>query len=987
LRIGIAYRPDPALVVSRENRWHQAVIQPMFLPMTIRIPILVLGLAAHASGEIEFNRDIRPILTAQCTGCHGGVKEAGGISFVFRDKALAIGESGNPTIVPGNPDASELMRRVTSSEPDLVMPHPDHGPPLPPEEIAKLRQWIAEGAEWSEHWAFVPPAEHPVPIVKDTAWAKSTVDHFILARLEAVGISPTPEAEPALLLRRVSLDLIGLPPTLAELDAFEAAFKEKPDAAYAAEVERLLASPHFGERWATTWLDLARFADTEGLGLDRPRTAWPFRDWVVRAFNEDMPFDQFTIKQLAGDLLPDATVDDLIATNFHRQTQANAEGGTDDEEFRVTAVMDRVATTWEAWQGVTMGCVQCHSHPYDPIQHEEYYTSLAFFNNTRDSDLDGHFPVIPVPKDPAQAADFSRLLRERAELRLESHQAYEALRTKTTWLPVESLAATSKQVKLETSPELAELRTVGTVPGNSVFEISFKPAPEQSSLSAFRIELLPQNETEAIHTPEWGSVLSQIHLLGPDGQAIELAAVIPDEPEPFLNPNDSLRDNSSGWGPYTKIDRPRSCVVILREPLEVTADTMLGLRLHHNQIGGGSFPLVTKRARIALSADDHWTELLTDEANHARNARIADINGALAKGSAANLPVLQEQPEGHRRPTHLFIRGNWLEKDAATRSPDIPRLFGTLPADAPKDRLALAKWLVSAENPLTARVAVNRFWEQLFGTGLVETLEDFGSSGTKPSHPELLDWLALRFRGELAWSTKAMLRELVLSATYRQSSAAPARNREVDPTNRLISRGPRNRLSAEAVRDHGLVASGMFVPKLGGPPVFPPMPPGGWTPFKSGEKWATPEPGQPDRYRRAIYTYTKRSNPYPGFATFDAPPRDLCTKRRVLSNTPLQSLETLNGPAFAEFAQGLARRMKNEFPGDLAAKIAAGHRATTSRNPDSERLAKLVELFQELEAQYIAEPDLKTGMAGTPDGAAFTVVASVLLNLDDALTK
>jgi len=959
----------------------------MFPLMTIRIPILLAALASCASAQLEFNRDIRPILTVHCTGCHGGVKEAGGISFVFREKALSIGDTGNRTIVPGKPEVSELIKRITSKDPDLVMPHPDHGPPLPEEDIAKLRQWIAEGAEWSEHWAFVPPAEHPVPAVKLASWPKNDIDRFILADLEAAGLAPTAEAGPALLLRRVSLDLIGLPPTLEELDAFEAAHKQDPDDAYAAAVDRLLASPHFGERWAATWLDLARFADTEGLGLDRPRTAWPFRDWVIRAFNEDMPFDQFTIKQLAGDLLPDASVDDLIATNFHRQTQANAEGGTDDEEFRVTAVMDRVATTWETWQGLTMGCVQCHSHPYDPIQHEEYYTSLAFFNNARDWDLDQHFPVIPVPKDPAQTADFTRWLHERKSLLEASHQAHESLRAKSNWLPAAALSATSRQVKLETQPELAELRTVGTVPANSVFDISFKAAPGLDQLTAFRIELLPQNEAEAIHTPEWGSVLSQIHLSDADGQPIELAAVITDEPEPFFNPGDSLRDNGSGWGPYTKIDRPRSCVVILREPLAVNPETVMNLRLHHNQIGGGSFPLVTKRARLALAGDSHWTELPNDEAGLARSARVAEINGALAKGSAANLPVIQEQPEAHRRPTHLFIRGNWLEKDEALQQPEIPSLFGKLPEEATKDRLALARWLVSPENALSARVAVNRFWEQLFGTGLVETLEDFGSSGTEPSHPELLDWLAIRFRGELAWSNKAMLREIVSSSAYRQSSAAAPETREADPQNRLVSRGPRNRLSAEAIRDHGLVVSGLFAPDLSGPPVFPPMPPGGWTPFKSGEKWATPEVGGADRYRRSIYTYTKRSNPYPSFATFDAPPRDLCTKRRVLSNTPLQSLETLNGPAFAEFSQALARRMKNEFPGELADKIASGHRVATSRTPDPERLARLVELFQQLEEQYTAEPDLKQGMAGSPDGAAFTILASVLLNLDEALTK
>lgn len=955
--------------------------------MMLRAFIPLIASAASAAAGIDFNRDIRPIFTTQCAGCHGGVKEAGGISFVFREKALAIGDSGNPTIVPGNPDASELIARITASDPDDVMPPPDHGRPLPAEDIEKLRQWIAEGAEWSEHWAFVKPAAHPVPTVKRTDWPKNDIDRFILAGLEAAHLEPAAEAEPALLLRRLSLDLVGLPPTLEELDAFEAAHRDDPDAAYATAVDQLLASPHFGERWATTWLDLARYADTEGLGLDRPRTAWPFRDWVIRAYNDDLPFDEFTLRQLAGDLLPEPTVDDLIATNFHRQSQSNAEGGTDDEEFRVAAVMDRVATTWEAWQGVTMGCVQCHSHPYDPIQHEEYYTSTAFFNTTRDADLNGHFPLIPVPNDPAKTADFSRWIRERAGLLEAIHGSNEALREQSDWHPAVALAATSRQVKLEVDPEAAELKTVGTVPSNAEFEITLQPPPGLASLSALRLDVMPQDPATAIHTPEWGAVLSQIELTIGD-ETVELAAIIPDEPEPFLDPANSLRDNSQGWGIYSKIDRPRVCIVVLREPLTLTPDTRLTLRIRHRHTAGGTFPLVTKRARISLAGEPHWTALPHDAPRAAQTARVAEIDKALAQFSSVRIPVMQEQPPHLRRPTHLFIRGNWLEKDDALHEPGIPGLFGALPEGTGSDRLAFARWLVSADNPLTARVVVNRFWEQLFGIGLVETLEDFGSSGTKPSHPELLDWLALRFRDHHQWSNKAILRDLVTSAAYRQSAAtAVPGNRQADPQNQLVARGPRNRLSAEAIRDSGLVTSGLFAPTVGGPPAFPPMPPGGWTPFKSGERWATPDPGQAGRYRRAIYTYTKRSNPYPGFATFDAPARDLCAKRRILSNTPLQALDTLNSPAFAEFAQGLARRMKNDLPGDLAAKIAGGHRIATSRLPSAERLASLTELFKELEELYTADPDLKEGMAGTADGAAFTVLASVLLNLDEALVK
>jgi hypothetical protein len=928
-----------------------------------------------AADEIDFNRDIRPILTSHCTACHGGVKEAGGISFVFREKALAAGESGMRTIIPGNPDASELIKRITSTDPDVVMPQPEHGPPLPASEIAKLHLWIKQGAKWQEHWAFGKPVAVSPPAVKLSNWPKNPIDHFVLARLEAENLRPNPEAEPALLLRRLSIDLIGLPPTLAELDAFEAAWKTDPEAAWQREIDRLLASPHYGERWASNWLDLARYADTEGLGHDQPRTAWPFRDWVVRAYDADMPFDQFTIKQLAGDLLPAPTLDDLIATNFHRQSQNNGEGGADDEEFRVAAVMDRVATTWEAWQGVTMGCVQCHSHPYEPILHNEYYSSYALFNNARDYDLSQHFPLLPVPGDPALTNDFTVWWNERKELLEKALDRQLALRAATSWQPAAVMQAESKQVTLEVSPGEGnpEFRTTGTASTGSVFDLRITPPAQLTGIAALRVEIMPENPASAIHTPEWGAVLSSIQLHatpaeGPEAP-VAIARVLADEPDPFYNPQLSLDPKSpTGWGPFPKIDRPRSCVLVFTQP--IPAGSALRLTLAHRFNAALSIPMVSKRGRVFLTDDARWTALANDPASAASLARIAEIDAAFAKHRSAQLPIIDSQAPHLQRPTHLFVRGNWLEKDSAVQLPGIPALFGKLPADAPADRLTFANWLVSADNPLTARVAVNRLWEQLFGRGLVETLEDFGPSGAEPSHPELLDHLALRYRDGHRWSQKAMLREIVSSATYRQSAATQS-GHAADPHNRLLARGPRVRLSAEAVRDHGLVASGLLAPARHGPPVFPPMPPGGWTPFESAERWDTPAPGQPDRYRRSLYTYIKHTNPYPAFATFDAPTRELCTTRRILSNTPLQALDTLNSPAHIEFAEALGRRMAAEIPGDLATRIATGHRITTSRLPGEKRLAELIALYQKI---------------GSPE-TAYTVLASVLLNLDEALVK
>ncbi|MFM7183085.1 MAG: PSD1 and planctomycete cytochrome C domain-containing protein [Verrucomicrobiales bacterium] len=930
------------------------------------------ALPAMADG-IDFNRDIRPILTSHCTACHGGVKEAGGISFVFQEKALATGDSGKRTIVAGDPDASELMRRVTSRDPELVMPQPEHGPPLPEEEVRKLRQWIQEGAKWNEHWAFVKPVLVPPPGVRQGDWPKNTIDHFVLARLEAEKLPPNPEAEPALLLRRLSIDLTGLPPTLGEVDAFESAWKSDPEAAWQREIDRLLAPPHYGERWASNWLDLARYADTEGLGHDLPRPAWPFRDWVVRAYNGDMPFDEFTIKQIAGDLLPSPTIDDLLATNFHRQSQNNGEGGADDEEFRVAAVMDRVATTWEAWQGVTMACVQCHSHPYDPILHHEYYNSFAFFNNTRDYDLSQHYPLLPAPKEQAMAENFTAWWKERGSLLETNHANQQALREATAWQPAGAMRAESKQVTLEVKAGEGnpEFLVKGTAATGSVFDLRITPPASVTNITALRVEVLPVDPATAIHTPEWGAILSkiQLHVVGADGteNPIAITRVIGDEPDPFFDPQQSLADSATGWGAFPKIDRPRSCILIFTQPVQATN---LRLTLSQKQNAALSIPMVAKRGRVYLTDDPRWTTLANDPGEAASLARISEIDGALAKNKAADVPIMDAVAENLQRPTHLFRRGNWLDKDQALQSPGIPSLFGALPTHAPADRLAFARWLVSTENPMTARVAVNRMWEQLFGRGLVETLEDFGSSGDDPSHPELLDYLALRFRDHYDWSQKAMLREIVSSATYRQS-AAMRPDHDVDPHNRLLARGPRVRLSAEAVRDHGLVASGLLAPKLYGPPVFPPMPEGGWTPFESQEKWETPPPGHADRYRRSLYTYIKHTNPYPAFATFDAPTRELCTARRILSNTPLQALDTLNSPAHAEFARALARRMAEEIPGEPAAKIAAGHRMTTSRPPSEARLKELLGLYEKLGSQP----------------SAYTTIAKVLLNLDDALVK
>jgi hypothetical protein len=949
----------------------------------------LIALAAPALAEIDFARDVRPILNANCTACHGGVKEAGGVSFIYREQALGKGESGRPIIVPGDPDASELMVRILSDDPDELMPQPDHGPRLSDAEVEVFRQWIKEGAEWGEHWAFVAPKASAAPAVKDSAWPRNDIDRFLLARMESEGLKPAKEADKAALLRRASLDLTGLPPSVAELDAFLA--DTAPDA-YDKQVSRLLDSPRFGERWASVWMDLARYADSEGLGIDKRRDVWKYRDWLVSSFNRDLPYDRFTVEQLAGDLMPEATLEQRVATTFHRLTQANNEGGTDDEEFRVTAVMDRVATTWEVWQGVTMSCVQCHSHPYDPIRHEEYFSFMAYFNQAVDNDVPENHPVLRVPMDPAKYAEAGNLQSRIDGLQEQIHQKRSSLAARTKWLPTSGMRGSATKAKLEVVKHegVEEFRTIGNVAAGAVHTLDIPKPAGLTALTAFRVEVRPVDEKTAAHTPEWGAMLNKIRLqrVAADGKAEEvaLAEVVADEAHPIFDPNLSLKGSNRGWGQYTKIFKPRHAVVTLKEPLLLPEGTSLRVILAHaTDSAGGAYPLIAKRGRIALAGESEWCT--PDPEIDALKMELSAARKALAAIPSTTTPVIRDLPPEHARETRVFVRGNWIDKGELIEKPGTPSVFPSLEEAGKPPRLAMAEWIASPRNPLTARVAVNRFWLELFGVGIVPTPEDFGSAGEKPTHPELLDTLAVRFQGDLKWSVKALLRELVTSAAYRQDGAISPELAARDADNRLLARGPRQRLTAEMTRDHALTASGLIAHRDGGAPVHPPLPPGVWRPFDAGDRWNTPEPGQPDRYRRSVYVYWKRSIPFPTLSTFDAPSRELCSKRRILSNTPLQALAVLNDPAFHECAQGLARRMKYDAAGDLDARLAFGYRLATSRAITADRLAELRGLFQKLEKDYAADPALMKGMAGTPDGAAYTVIGSVLLNLDEALIR
>jgi hypothetical protein len=997
-------------------------------------------------GEVRFSRDIRPILNQNCVACHGGVRQKNGVSFIFREEALGVGKSGRPTIVPGKPDSSELIARVTSTDPEARMPY--HAPPLAPQQIALLRRWIKEGAKWEDHWAFVAPKPQSLPAVKRSEWARQPLDRFILARLEKEGLAPSPEADKASLLRRVSLNLTGLPPTPEEQAVYLA---DSSPNAYEKQVDRLLASPRYGERWAALWLDLARYADSKGYEADRGRPGvWPYRDWVIDAFNRNLPYDQFVIKQLAGDLLPNATFDDHIATSFHRQTPNNDEGGTDDEEFRLVAAMDRSATTWSVLNGVTMNCVQCHSHPYDPIRHAEYYKSLAFFNTSRDADLPEDTPVLYVPKDKTDYPEAAKLQQEIAALTHSVVDSGRKLEQQTSWaalpitaasaseapalrweadqlqrelarLPDEKLSARKKQDKrkylvkaIAETRKLAvsrarekpvvfqvhdgEMRAAANTPGKSVYELTATvDAPE---ITALCIQVPTANPEAARHTPEDGFVVDQIDawVVQPNGHhdKIVFRYFISDSEENLeaavgraakSGLNSTADPETGGFAANPNLFHARWTIGVPAAPLKFSPGSRLKVHLTQTE-NVTDKPALVKRARLTASVDSHWSALTQDSNFGVNLAQLTDLTRRLRKIRSVETPVMVEQAVYEKRDTLEFERGNFLTKTGPALTPDVPGLFPKLPAGEPRNRLTLAKWFFVPEQPLTARTAVNRYWEQLFGTGIVETLENFGSVGEEPSHPELLDWLALHFQNDLHWDMKALLRELVTSTAYRQSAKATPAVIERDPRNRLLARGPQQRLTAEMVRDQALLASGLLTDTMGGPPVMPPQPEGVWNSVYNDSKWV--DATGRNRYRRAIYTYIKRTSGYPSFLTFDASDHDVSLARRIPTNTPLQALVTLNDPVYQEASEALAKRMMKERDA-LDGRLEYGARLVLSRSLTDGERATLRRLYEEALAAPGAPRLVKVATSGNgrsgKELVALTAVASVLFNLDAALTR
>lgn len=934
-------------------------------------------------GRIDFNKQIRPILTQFCSSCHGGVKQAGELSFVYADQVLP---PDGWVIEPGDPAASILIDRVKSDDPDERMPPPDEHPdPLPADKIALLERWIAEGAKWGRLWSMEPLAKsHTTTSQPASDWVRQPLDEPVLRRLTEQGMVPSQDAAPEEWLRRVSFDLIGLPPTVDQLRAFSSKLELAVDRAdrndiYLREVDRLLGSDRFGERWASVWMDLARYADSKGFEKDPHRDMWPYRDWLIRAFNDDLPYDEFTIRQLAGDLLENPTPDDLIATAFHRNTQTNTEGGTDDEEFRIAALIDRINTTWTVWQATTFGCVQCHSHPYDAFKNEEYYASMAIMNDTLDADLPSDYPTLKIPDDPAQLSAAIAAQRDFDRARMVRNQLGSDLASNVTWTPVIPDSVTSTEGRLKIDGD--RVRTDG---GTFPPGVKYTVQADKLSATALRIEILPESDDPA-SWPEQGSVLSQLNLsiVNADGSAvpIEIADVFVDSLTGPEDPRDSLKKSASGVGGYPKLHRPRWAVFVLSEPLNlIQADPGVTLRLEMVQSNSvaGSLATPIRHFRWDASDDQAWTHLLASQELAQANKAFDDANKAAGAIRGAELPVMQRRQSEVRRATRQFLRGNWLERGEEI-PPGIPEVFGV--AEPIKDRLDFAKWLVSDQNPLAARVWANRIWAQLFGIGLVETQEDFGSSGTAPNHPELLDHLAVRLRDVHGWQLKPLLREIVLSSVYRQTNQAAESLRQKDPRNSLFARGPRTRLTAEMVRDQALAVSGLLENRIGGPSVMPPQPDGVWQTVYSGAQWKTPEGA--GRYRRALYTYWRRTSPYPSFLMFDSPTRDLCSARRIATNTPLQALVTLNDPVYVECASGLAKRAielssaeTDDF--EIAVAIAWMYRAVTQRTPSDVESTELNQLYRDLYDQSASD---------SVDINALSIVANTIMNLDRAVTK
>ncbi|MHA8050043.1 PSD1 and planctomycete cytochrome C domain-containing protein [Aquirufa sp. ROCK-SH2] len=875
------------------------------------------------SSNLSYARDVKPIINKHCISCHGGVKKQGKFSLLFQEEAFQKTASGKPSIVPYHPEKSEFIARLHAKDVDERMPL--NKEPLTEGEIKILTQWVKEGAKWETHWAYLPIVKPIIPSAlsfweRIQFWkenpVKNNIDEFVLEELHQKGLSPSEKAEKFVLVRRLSLDILGLPPTAKMVEDFEKVSSQKE---YEAFVDQLLQSNAFGEKWASVWLDLARYSDSRGYQKDNGRTIWPYRDWVIKSFNANISFKDFVEKQLAGDLLKNPTDDDYIATGFHRNTMNNDETGTVDEEFRVAAVLDRVNTTWDALHGTTFSCVQCHSHPYDPIKHEEYYQFMAFLNNTRDEDTGDEAPNI---RKFNQTEDLNKLLAFQNEI---------------------SNLSQVEKLYINRFVKFLEPRFHAHYADNFI---------NGALLGGVQIGLrntgtcrIPNIKTDSV-----AQLLIQYTSKNPKGKLL-------------------IREG----GLTGKI--------IFQTKLDTTSKPKFLTIKWPKSIGRKDYYLEAQNSTLAGKAEDvfriSWFAFMP-QINLSKESYQHFLELLTVKTD--NFPIYLEMPNNYKRKTNVFTRGNWLMLGKEVQA-NVPGFMHPFKDEWPRNRLGLAKWVTDSNNPLFARNVANRFWEQIFGIGIVETLEDFGSQGAKPSHQDLLNYLAYQFIFTYDMKPKPLIKEIVCSATYQQSSKASRKMMEIDPSNKFLARGPRFRISSEQVRDQALAVAGMLNRKMYGKPIMPYQPEGIWQAVNSSLKWK--QDSTSEQYRRAIYIFTRRTGPYPSQFTFDSPSREVCMVRRIRTNTPLQALVLLNDPVFVEIAKNLALQMQKQSQFSLEKKIENLYFKMFWHSINDKDLKTLTHLFETGKIHFSKEAKFKQ----IAELKALEMVASAMLNLDEFVTK
>ena len=1000
----------------------------------------------HADDKIVFDRDIRPILSDNCFACHGPDAKTvkADLRIDLRDNATKLTD-GAAAIVPGKPDKSAMIERIFATD-ESVMPPPETNKKLTAKQKDLIKRWIAQGAEYTGHWSFSAAKRPQLPKVKDSKWSRNAIDRFILARLEAKGLTPSKEASRETLIRRVSLDLRGLPPTLKEIDQF---LNDKSANAYEAMVDRMLGSRHYGEKMARIWMDLARYGDTNGYHYDSTRQAWLWRDYVIRAYNTNMRFDRFTIEQLAGDLLPNATIQQKVASGFNRNTRYNEEGGADPAEWRVEYAKDRVRTLGQVWLGMTVGCAECHSHKYDPVTQKEFYQLYAFFNSLDEPGAQGHRQKYPPYIKVPTAEHKQKLAALNAEITKIRAQITAQL-AKTQYREPKNLppAPTNKVADViwidDAPPAGAQLagntpwhwvdkgkhpvhsgnratRRSGTGLTQHYFTGAKKPLVVTKGAKLFAwVYLDPKNPPRGIqlqfndgsweHRVAWGR--GKLHGRGKGPQNYR-AGRLPrkgkwvrlevDAAKVGLKPGAKI----NGWA-FTQ--NGGTVYYDTAGMSQSNADTrhLKSLALWEKlAVRNNGLPAAVRDALKIATAKrtsqqrqairDYYVEHVWSDSRklfERLHKQIAGVEGKIRKAEDGMPFQLVSVELSKPRPAYFLIRGDFRKKGAKVDR-ETPKAFPAFPKDKPRNRLGLAHWLMRPDHPLTARVTVNRYWAQLFGRGIVETIGDFGHLGRYPTHPQLLNWLAVEFV-ESGWDTKRMLKLMVMSAAYRQSSVNDGRHAKADPDNKLLWRSPRFRLPAEEIRDSSLQIAGMLSPKIGGPPVFPYQPKDYYKGKKGGWAWnlSTGE----DRYRRGMYTFWRRTTPYPTFIIFDAPDRSSCTVARPRTNTPLQALATMNDPQFVEASRVLGQRVLLEGPKDVDGRLAFAFRIVTSRKPNKEEMTVLREAHAEQQSHYkknieAAKSLVQAGNFTKPKGldpvqhATWTAIANALLNLDETITR